>query len=264
MKKLLKVLALALAMCMLLSTAAFATTSTATPDETANTIDIEVHNAGAGNEVVVLVVDSSANLTAATLSSATEGQIMYIDQQPADSEGVASFPDIMIKNINVKVDVWAGSAITDGPKLIAEDVVVKEVATITLVSANATSTISEDAESGRKAIAAQVTIKKDEGLTIQKMYWALSVLVNGAESRRYALADKSTGSEDKSSGNLQFAAAFKLGKTSDTENVITLPEDGANVGLVIITGTTADDVFFTEPELDKGNGDDETNRPTSN
>jgi hypothetical protein len=234
MKKLLKAVALATVMCMLLSTAAFASFGEATGNEETKLINANVVNAGANEQVVLLIVDKEVE----DLAAVEDGDIMYIDQKEADSAGAVSFKNIAIKDTETIVDIYVGSAKTGGPQLIGNDVDVSEAKVITLVeSADAIITASTESAEGVKGYAAAITVDT-KGLTIDKMIWGFK-LADG--TRRYSsVIDVLDGAFVE--GGVQFAAAFDVGYKTDIEVT--------GVSAIFLTGegTDKEATHFTDLE----------------
>lgn len=220
MKKLLKAVALVTVMCMLLSTAAFANYGTAEGDKESKIIAANVLGAGANEQVVLLIVNADV-----AVADATEAEIMYIDQKQANASGAATFDNILIKDTEQKVDIYVGSAATNGPQLIGEDIDVSDVKNITLATGEdaiieATATNVE----GVKGYAAAITVDVPVGLEVSKMIWGFQL----SDGRRvYSTAQNVE--NGNVTGAVQFAAAFKVGMTDlDVEGVsaIFLTTDG--------------------------------------
>jgi hypothetical protein len=204
MKKLMKAVAFAVVMCMLLSTVAFASDfGTANGDKETKIITANVLGAGANEQVVLLIVNADV-----AVADATEAEIMYIDQKQADASGAAAFSNILIKDTEQKVDIYVGSAATNGPQLIGEDVDVSDVKNITLatgVEAIITATALGEGEV-KKGFAAAITVDIPETLAVSKMIWGFKLA--GEENRRYSAPQIVGGN---TTGRVQFAAAFGLG-----------------------------------------------------
>ena len=235
MKKLLKAVALATVMCMLLSTAAFASFGVATGNEETKLINANVVNAGANEQVVLLIVDKEVE----DLAAVEDGDIMYIDQKEADSAGAVSFENIAIKDTETIVDIYVGSAKTGGPQLIGNDVDVSEAKVITLVeSADAIITANTGSAEGVKGYAAAITVDT-KGLTIDKMIWGFK-LADG--TRRYSSVIEDVLDGTVVEGGVQFAAAFDVGYKTDIEVV--------GVSAIFLTGEGTDKkaTHFTDPE----------------
>ena len=221
MKKLLKVVAVAMVMCMLLSTAAFANYGAAIGDKETKIISANVLGAGANEQVVLLIVNAGV-----AVADATEAEIMYIDQKQADANGAATFSNILIKDTEQKVDIYVGSAATNGPQLIGEDIDVSDVKNITLATgADAIIEATATNEAGVKGYAAAITVDVPEALEISKMIWGFQL----NDGRRvYSTAQDVDGAGV--SGSVQFAAAFKVGFNTEVEvesvSAIFLTTDG--------------------------------------
>ncbi len=224
MKKLMKAVALATVMCMLLSTAAFASFGEATGDKETKLIDANVINAGANEQVVLLIVAKDV-----AVADATEADIMYIDQKQADASGVAAFENIAIKDTETVVDIYVGSAATNGPQLIGNDIDVADVKVITLATelgADALiTTHSESANGKMPGFGAAITVNIPEGLTVDKMIWGFKL--SNEDFRRYSTAQEV---DPHTAGAVQFAAAFNIGyleeKTVESVSAIFLTTDG--------------------------------------
>lgn len=223
MKKLLKAVALATVMCLLLSTAAFANYGEATGDKATKLIDANVVNVGANEQVVLLIVAKDV-----AVADATEADIMYIDQKQANASGVAAFEDIAIKDTETVVDIYVGSAATNGPQLIGDDIDVADVKVITLAQLGGDEIItthSESANGKMPGFGAAITVNIPEGLTVDKMIWGFKL--TGEDFRRYSTAQEV---DPHTAGAVQFAAAFNIGyleeKTVESVSAIFLTTDG--------------------------------------
>ena len=220
MKKLLKAVALATVMCMLLSTAAFASFGEATGDRDTDLVTVNVVNAGANEQVVLLIVDNDVE----SLASVTDAQIQFIDQKQADSTGAVSFGAVAVKTADKVVDVYVGSANTNGPQKLGEDIDLSAVKNITLAEGEdaiieATAINAE----GVKGYAAAITVDIPEGLKVSKMIWGFQL----SDGRRVYSVPQDV--EDEVEGSVQFAAAFKVGDVElDVTGVsaIFLTDDG--------------------------------------
>lgn len=238
MKKLLKAVALATVMCMLLSTAAFANYGEATGDKATKLIDANVTNVGANEQVVLLIVAKDV-----AVADATEADIMYIDQKQANASGVAAFEDIAIKDTDTVVDIYVGSAATNGPQLIGNDIDLADVKVITLATElGGDEIITAYGNSGTdgvtKGFAAALTVNIPDGLTVDKMIWGFKLA--SEDFRRYSTAQEV---DPHTSGAVQFAAAFDLGATVDDLQV-------ESVSAIFLT--TDGNEHFTD-EADKAN-----------
>ena len=238
MKKLLKAVAFVTLMCMLLSTAAFANYGEATGDKATKLIDANVVNVGANEQVVLLIVAKDV-----AVADATEADIMYIDQKQANASGVAAFENIAIKDTETVVDIYVGSAATNGPQLIGDDIDVADVKVITLATElGADALITAYGNSGTdgvtKGFAAALTVNIPEGLTVDKMIWGFKLA--NEDFRRYSTAQDVDGN---TTGAVQFAAAFDLGATVDDLQV-------ESVSAIFLT--TDGNEHFTD-EADKAN-----------
>lgn len=204
MKKLLKAVAIVTVMCMLLSTAAFANYGTAEGDKASKIITANVLGAGANEQVVLLIVNADV-----AVASATEAEIMYIDQKQADASGAAAFSNILIKDTEQKVDIYVGSAATNGPQLIGEDIDISDVKNITLATGeDAIITATALGEGKVKmGFAAAITVDVPEGLEVSKMIWGFKLA--NEDFRRYSTPQVIE--NGNVSGSVQFAAAFGLG-----------------------------------------------------
>ena len=207
MKKLLKVVALATVMCMLLSSAAFASFGEATGDKDTDLVTVNVVNAGANEQVVLLIVDNDVE----SLAAVTDAQIQFIDQKQADASGAVNFGAVAIKEADKVVDVYVGSANTNGPQKLGEDIDLSAVKNITIAeSLGEDAIITETAlgEGGvKKGFAAAITVDVPAGLEISKMIWGFKLA--GEEYRRYSTPQVIE--NGNVSGSVQFAAAFGLG-----------------------------------------------------
>lgn len=240
MKKLMKAVAFAVVMCMLLSTAAFANYGEATGDKATKLIDANVTNVGANEQVVLLIVAKDV-----AVADATEADIMYIDQKQADASGVAAFEDIAIKDTETVVDIYVGSAATNGPQLIGDDIDLADVKVITLATElGADALITAYGNSGTdgvtKGFAAALTVNIPEGLTVDQMIWGFKLA--NEDFRRYSKPYAPEGAE-YTEGTVQFAAAFDLGATVDDLQV-------ESVSAIFLT--TDGNEHFTD-EADKAN-----------
>ncbi len=238
MKKLLKAVAFVTVMCMLLSTAAFANYGGATGDKTTKLIEANVINAGANEQVALLIVAKDV-----AVADATEADIMYIDQKQADADGKATFENIAIKDTETVVDIYVGSAATNGPQLIGNDIDVADVKVITLATElGADALITAYGNSGTdgvtKGYAAALTVNIPEGLTVDKMIWGFKLA--NEDFRRYSTAQEV---DPHTAGAVQFAAAFDLGATIDNLQV-------ESVSAIFLT--TDGNEHFTN-EADKAN-----------
>lgn len=226
MKKLLKAVALATVMCMLLSTAAFANYGEATGDKATKLIDANVISVGANEQVVLLIVAKDV-----AVADATEADIMYIDQKQADASGVAAFEDIAIKDTETVVDIYVGSAATNGPQLIGNDIDLADVKVITLATELGSDAIitthSESANGKMPGFGAAITVNIPEGLTVDKMIWGFKL--SNEDFRRYSDPDEYV-VDPHTAGAVQFAAAFDIGfeveATVDSVSAIFLTSDG--------------------------------------
>ena len=224
MKKLLKAVALATVMCLLLSTAAFANYGEATGDKATKLIDANVINAGANEQVVLLIVAKDV-----AVADATEADIMYIDQKQANASGVATFTGIAIKDTETVVDIYVGSAATNGPQLIGNDIDIADVKVITLATELGGDAIitthSESANGKMPGFGAAITVNIPEGLTVDKMIWGFKL--SNENFRRYSTAQKV---DPHTAGAVQFAAAFDIGyleeQTVESVSAIFLTTDG--------------------------------------
>ncbi len=224
MKKLMKAVALATVMCLLLSTAAFANYGGATGEKATKLIDANVINVGANEQVVLLIVAKDV-----AVADATEADIMYIDQKQADADGKATFEDIAIKDAETVVDIYVGSAATDGPQLIGNDIDLTDVKVITLATELAGDEIimthSESANGKMPGFGAAITVNIPEGLTVDKMIWGFKL--SNENVRRYSTAQDV---DPHTAGAVQFAAAFNIGyleeKTVESVSAIFLTTDG--------------------------------------
>lgn len=249
MKKLLKAVAFVTVMCMLLSTAAFANYGEATGNGTTKLITANVAAVGAKEQVVLLIIDHEK-----TLETAGEDDIMYINQAQALENGTATFENIAIKNTETVVDVYVGSAITGGPKLIGNDIDLSDTKVITLVPN--TSVVVYGNEGDDKAGAGvAVTVNVPAGLVINRMIWALDVKLFGAEgeyervySPFYEFENGLSGLE----GNVQFAAVFNNGSISGENRYEINP---TTVGAIFLTSDNDPSEHFTH-EADKANKKD--------
>ncbi len=236
MKKLLKVVALATVMCMLLSSAAFASFGTATGDKETKVISATVTNAGANEQVVLLIVNAGVEV-----AEATDAAIMYIDQKQADASGNATFNNILIKDVEQKVDVYVGSAETDGPKLLGEniDLSEEEVTGIVLAAVERPVITVEDMVEGggMRGFAAAITVAVPEGLEIEKMIWGFEI-DEGESPKKFSKAIANPVSANVS-GNVQFAAAFDLATLSEGFGDVT------DVSAIFLTSDGAE--HFTDP-----------------
>ena len=200
-----KAVALATVMCMLLSTAAFANYGEAAGDKTTKLIDANVISAGANEQVVLLIVAKDV-----AVADATEADIMYIDQKQADASGTATFEDIAIKDTETVVDIYVGSAATNGPQLIGNDIDLADVKVITLATELGSDAIitthSESANGKMPGFGAAITVNIPEGLTVDKMIWGFKL--SNEEGRRYSTVQDVDGN---TTGAVQFAAAFDIG-----------------------------------------------------
>lgn len=238
MKKLLKAVAFVTVMCMLLSTAAFANYGEATGDKTTKLIDANVVNVGANEQVALLIVAKDV-----AVADATEADIMYIDQKQADASGVVAFEDIAIKDTETVVDIYVGSAATNGPQLIGNDIDVADVKVITLATelgddAIITAYGNSGTDGVTKGYAAALTVNIPEGLTVDKMIWGFKL--TDENFRRYSTAQEV---DPHTAGAVQFAAAFDLGATVDNLQV-------ESVSAIFLT--TDGNEHFTN-EADKAN-----------
>ena len=247
MKKLLKAVALATVMCMLLSTAAFAAEfgSVVEPEDktVSKVISANVVKAGANEQVVLLIVDEKVT----DLAAVTEADIMYIDQQQADSEGNTTFENILIKDTETVVDVYVGSAATNGPKLIAEGVGLSDVKLITIVPESLIAVDGVGAGNVKEGFAAALTVTIPESIVIDAMIWAFDVTTAEGESRRYSSRINKPAGEGALEGDVQFAVAFEKGLVGD--NIVVNPE---TVGAIFLTGEgTEDELEHFTSEVDK-------------
>ena len=223
MKKLLKAVALVTVMCMLLSTAAFANYGSATGDKETKIISANVLGAGANEQVVLLIVNADV-----AVADATEAEIMYIDQKQADGSGAAAFSNILIKDTEQKVDIYVGSAATNGPQLIGEDIDVSDVKNITLATGeDAIITVASESANGKMpGFGAAITVNIPEGLEVSKMIWGFKL--SNEDFRRYSSVQEIE--NGNVSGSVQFAAAFSIGylaeATVDDVSAIFLTTDG--------------------------------------
>ena len=196
MKKLFKAVAFVTVMCMLLSTAAFANYGEATGDKAAKLIDANVVGVGENEQVVLLIVAKDV-----AVADATEADIMYIDQKQADASGVAAFNDIAIKDTETVVDVYVGSAATNGPQLIGNDIDIADVKVITLATGeDAIIEAHSESHEGVKGYAAAITVNIPEGLTIEKMIWGFG-LSDGTRRYSTAISGEELDSADVAGGN---------------------------------------------------------------
>lgn len=215
MKKLLKAVALATVMCMLLSTAAFASFGEATGDKDTDLVTVNVINAGANEQVVLLIVDGDV----ADLASVTDAQIQFIDQKEANASGAVNFGSVAVKEADKVVDVYVGSANTNGPQKLGEDIDLSAVKNITIAeSLGEDAIITAYGNSGTddvtKGFAAAISVDIPEGLTVSKMIWGFKLTNEGF--RRYSTAQDVA---NEVAGTVQFAAAFDLGATVDNLEV---------------------------------------------
>ena len=215
MKKLLKAVALATVMCMLLSTAAFASYGEATGDRDTDLVTVNVINAGANEQVVLLIVDGDV----ADLASVTDAQIQFIDQKKADASGAVNFGAVAVKEADKVVDVYVGSANTNGPQKLGDDIDLSAVKNITIAeSLGEDAIITAYGNSGTdgvtKGFAAAITVTIPEGLEVSKMIWGFKLAHE--DFRRYSTAQEVS---NATAGDVQFAAAFDLGATVDNLEV---------------------------------------------
>ncbi len=248
MKKFLKAVALATVMCMLLSTVAFAAAEnvnvptgsenfveSVTKDTDGKIITANIKGVGANEQVVLIIIANDADL-----ATAEDGDIMFIDQTKANGNGEAEFANIKILDPKATVDVYVGSAETDGAKLVADDISLEKVDAITYVSDITTEV--KTGEDGSKAIASVLTVNVPDGFTITKMIWAISTMEDTTEVRRYSKPFNATEGEAVT-GGVQFGAVFK------TDNIILA--DDPKVGAIFLT--TEAEEQFTHPNLDAKN-----------
>jgi hypothetical protein len=189
---------------MLLSTAAFANYGEATGDKETKLIDANVVGAGEYEQVVLLIVAKDV-----AVADATEEDIMYIDQKQADADGVAAFENIAIKDTETVVDIYVGSAATNGPQLIGDDIDVADVKVITLATqleGDEIITANSMSAGDVSGFAAAITVNIPEGLTVDKMIWGFKL--SNEEGRRYSTVQDVT---SNTYGAVQFAAAFDIG-----------------------------------------------------
>ena len=225
MKKLLKAVALATVMCMLLSTAAFASFGEATGDRDTDLVTVNVINAGANEQVVLLIVDGDV----ADLASVTDAQIQFIDQKEADASGAVNFGSVAVKEADKVVDVYVGSANTNGPQKLGEDIDLSAVKNITIaeeLGADAIiTTHSESANGKMPGFGVAITVNIPEGLEVSKMIWGFKL--SNESFRRYSTAQDV---DPHTSGAVQFAAAFDIGykveATVESVSAIFLTTDG--------------------------------------
>lgn len=174
MKKFMKALALALALCMVLSVSAFAADLGATPedgvvDSEARTVTFTVTGVPANEQVALLILADGA-----TLATANEDNILYIDQTAATEDG-ASFV-ATIKEGNDKVDVYVGSATISSSAAweVYPDLVIAETSSITLATGENFKILAPGTEEGQTGtvqygVAIKMHLNK---INVEKMIWA--------------------------------------------------------------------------------------------
>ena len=187
------------------STAAFASFGEATGDKDTDLVTVNVVNAGANEQVVLLIVDNDVE----SLAAVTDAQIQFIDQKQADASGAVNFGAVAIKEADKVVDVYVGSANTNGPQKLGEDIDLSAVKNITIAESlgdDAVIKVEALGEGGvKKGFAAAITVNVPAGLEISKMIWGFKLA--NEEIRRIANGNVS--------GDVQFAAAFGLGFAVD-------------------------------------------------
>ena len=240
MKNLFKAIALATVMCMILSTAAFASFGEATGDRDTDLVTVNVVNAGANEQVVLLIVDNDVE----SLAAVTDAQIQFIDQKQADANGAVNFGSVAVKTADKVVDVYVGSANTNGPQKLGEDIDLSAVKNITIAESLGEDAIitaygNSGADGVTKGFAAAITVSIPEGLAVSKMIWGFKLA--NEDFRRYSTAQDVA---NEVAGDVQFAAAFDLGATVDNLEV----EDVSAIFL-----TTDGREHFTNEEADAAN-----------
>lgn len=238
MKNFFKAVALLTVMAMVLSVSAFAASEAVLNG--AN-IDITV-NAGASEEVAILIVKSGAEL-----ENLVATEIHYVDQLKTDVNGAAAKSAALI-NEPVLVDVYMGTG-NGAAQLIGEALTVDEIEKITLIKPRKATAI---AEGGNNGFGAAIDVVIPQGVAVQKMIWAFKLA--GEEGWRFSTAiedaeayDYSEGGEVVVEGQVQYAAAF---------NAVPSAEALA-AGIESITVEDFAVIFLTDDEAETVVGADE-------
>ena len=202
MKKFMKALALALALCMVLSVSAFAAVGEAdkTVSTEAHTVAFTVTGVQTGEQVALLILKNGV-----APASATENDILFIDQTAATASGAAF--NATIAEGNAVVDVYVGSSTISSEKSgaweVYPDLAVAVTNNITIASGEGvTKILNIEGDITRPGAAIKVNIKN---VPVDAMIWALWNGTTRLYSAPIALNDADYASLD---GDVWFTGVF--------------------------------------------------------
>ena len=202
MKKFMKALALALALCMVLSVSAFAAVGAEGKDvdTDAHTVAFTVTGVKAEEQVALLILKKGV-----TPASATENDVLFIDQTEATASGAAF--NATIAEGNDVVDVYVGSSTINSEKSgawkVYPNLAVAVTNNITIASGEGVIEILNiDGDITRPGAAIKVNFKN---VPVDAMIWALWNGSSRLYSAPVALSDADYASLD---GDVWFTGVF--------------------------------------------------------